>query len=85
MDMIKRLRNNDNLKKMNYFRRDTDSNRQEPERLNDRTQATDDERRVIRASVARGQERERLRMWFILAVSIAVFCVLSLVLLWLVN
>ena len=70
-DMIKRLQENDNLKKMSYFKTKGQYKVGGKALLHDIT-ATEEERRAIRKAVRDEQQKERRRTLWVLAISAVV-------------
>ena len=80
--MIKRLRENDNLRKKDYFKKSRESYRRTSKAINiDYRTATEDERQQIRNAVIKDRNREANKSILILVASVIVTGLLILLIL----
>lgn len=78
-DMIKRLRDNDNLRKNDYFKKTRELYRKTSTSINlDYRKATDIERQEIRRKVIESRKRETVKASMVLALSLIVTLLLIL-------
>ena len=81
-DMIKRLRENENLKKKNYFKKTKDTYKRTSKSINvDYKTATKEEREEIRAKISAARKWEIKKSLMILIFSVVVIVTLILLLL----
>ena len=81
-DMIKRLRDNDNLRKKDYFKKSRESYRRTSKAINiDYRTATEDERQLIRSEVIKDRKRDSRKSILILVASVLVTGLLILLIL----
>lgn len=84
-DMIKRLRDNDNLRKKNYFKTKDTYQRTASSLSLDYKTSTEEEREILRAKIIEEQARETRRKIVMLIISTALAVALIAILIWFVS